>query len=71
MEREYPKYALVGVGAVVIEGGRVLLIERGAEPAKGLWSVPGGLVDPGESLKDAVAREVREECGLEVEVGPL
>jgi len=71
LEREYPQHPMVGVGAIVIEGGRVLLIERGAEPAKGRWSVPGGLVDPGESLKAAVAREVREECGLEVEVGPL
>jgi 8-oxo-dGTP diphosphatase len=57
----------VGVGAVIVEQGRVLLVLRGTEPAKGRWSIPGGLIDVGESLREAVAREVREETGLVVE----
>ncbi len=73
MEREYPKYPLVGVGAIIFDQTRtrVLLVKRAREPAKGLWSVPGGLVDVGETLEEAVQREVREEVGLEVRVGPL
>ena len=67
LQREYPLSPLVGVGAVVVQAGRVLLVQRGTEPAKGQWSIPGGLIDVGESLKDAVIREVREETGLEVE----
>ncbi len=67
MQREYPSSPLVGVGAVIVEKGRVLLIRRGAEPLKGHWSLPGGLLELGESLVDGVKREVREETGLEVE----
>lgn len=67
LQREFPVAPLVGVGAVVIEQGRVLLVQRGTEPAKGQWSIPGGLIDVGESLREAVAREVREETGLIVE----
>jgi ADP-ribose pyrophosphatase YjhB (NUDIX family) len=67
MQREFPETPLVGVGAVVVEAGRVLLIRRGTEPLRGHWSIPGGLVDVGESLKDAVIREVKEETGLTVE----
>jgi ADP-ribose pyrophosphatase YjhB (NUDIX family) len=66
-QREFPVAPLVGVGAVVIEQGRALLVQRGTEPAKGQWSIPGGLIDVGESLREAVAREVREETGLVVE----
>ena len=55
------------MGAVVVDKGRVLLVQRGTEPAKGQWSIPGGLIDVGESLREAVAREVREETGLLVE----
>lgn len=58
----------MGVGAVIVEGGRVLLVERGQEPQKGWWSLPGGLLEVGERLEEAVRREVREETGLEVEV---
>jgi 8-oxo-dGTP diphosphatase len=60
------------VGAVIRdEAGRILLVKRGHEPGKGLWSVPGGRVEPGETDAQAVVREVREETGLEVECGPL
>jgi 8-oxo-dGTP diphosphatase len=67
MQREFPETPLVGVGAVVVENGRVLLVKRGAEPLKGQWSLPGGLIELGESLSEAVIREVREETGLTVE----
>ena len=65
--RRYPQRPIVGVGAIIVEGDRVLLVERGREPQRGRWSVPGGLVEAGEHLKEAVRREVREETGLEVE----
>jgi ADP-ribose pyrophosphatase YjhB (NUDIX family) len=67
MQREFPEAPLVGVGAVVVEAGRVLLIRRGREPLKGHWSLPGGLLELGESLTEGVIREVREETGLTVE----
>jgi 8-oxo-dGTP diphosphatase len=67
-QREFPKMPLVGVGAVVVHGGRVLLVRRGREPLKGHWTLPGGLLEVGESLAEGVVREVREETGLEVEV---
>ena len=65
--REFPEAPLVGVGGVVVEDGRVLLVRRGREPLKGQWSIPGGLIEVGESLHQGVAREVREETGLIVE----
>lgn len=69
--RSYPDRPVVGVGAVVLEGDRVLLVKRAHEPLQGEWSVPGGAVELGETLESAIAREVREETGLEVEVGPI
>jgi len=69
--REYPSAPLVGVGALIVEGGRVLLVQRGRPPAPGKWSIPGGLVHVGESIRAAVRREVAEECGLDVEVHGL
>lgn len=66
MKREYPKQPILGVGGVVINGNRVLLIRRGREPLKGEWSIPGGMLELGESLKEGVAREVWEETGLKV-----
>ena len=70
-EREYPRRPMVGVGAVVVHDGLVLLERRGQPLAQFSWSLPGGLVDAGERLEDAVAREVREECSIEIDVGPL
>jgi len=64
MRREFPLTPLVGVGAVIVKEGRVLLVRRANEPMKGRWSLPGGLLELGESLTDGVAREVREEAGL-------
>jgi ADP-ribose pyrophosphatase YjhB (NUDIX family) len=66
MDREFPDAPLVGVGAVVVDEGRVLLVRRGTEPLKGQWSLPGGMLELGESLADGVVREVREETGLMV-----
>jgi ADP-ribose pyrophosphatase YjhB (NUDIX family) len=67
MQREFPEAPLVGVGAVVVEEGRVLLVRRGTEPLLGHWSLPGGLLEVGETLTAGVVREVREETGLIVE----
>ena len=71
MSREYPDHPRVGVGAIVLHEGRVLLVKRGRAPGLGLWSIPGGLVDLGESTVDAARREVEEETGLKVRVAGL
>ncbi len=69
--REYPDQPMVGVGGVVIDAGRTLLIRRGSAPLKGEWSIPGGLLEVGETLEQGVARELAEETGLEVRVVEL
>ena len=71
MAREYPGQPVAGVGGVVIRGHEVLLVKRAFPPRAGEWSLPGGRLELGESLVDGVRREVREETGIEVEVGPL
>jgi ADP-ribose pyrophosphatase YjhB (NUDIX family) len=71
MKREYPDSPLVGVGAVVVEDNRVLLIRRGQPPLLGEWSLPGGVLECGETLREAVAREAHEETGLVVERGEM
>jgi len=71
MGREYPETPLVGVGAVVVKDGRVLLVRRGHEPSKGQWSLPGGMLELGEGLMAGAVREVEEETGLLVEVVEL
>lgn len=68
MAREYPDRPVVGVGGVIIEDGRALLIRRGSEPLLGQWSIPGGTLELGESLQRGVARELLEETGIEVRV---
>lgn len=67
MKRLYPDQPVVGVGAVIIREGRIALIKRGNQPAKGKWTIPGGLVELGESPEQAVIRETKEEVSLEVD----
>jgi 8-oxo-dGTP diphosphatase len=69
--REYPKRPIVGVGGVVIADGRTLLIRRGHPPLEGEWSIPGGMLDVGETLIEGVRRELQEETGLKVRVMDL
>ena len=71
MSRQYPDRPFVGVGAVIVHDDRVVLIKRRYEPLAGQWSLPGGAVEVGETLESCVAREMLEETGLEIEVGPV
>lgn len=69
--REYPARPFLAVGCIVIRDRQVLLIQRGKRPSYGRWSIPGGAVEVGESLQEAIRREVLEEAGIEIEVGPV
>ncbi len=71
LQREFPQAPLMGVGAVVVHENRVLLVQRGSDPLKGHWTLPGGMLEVGETLATGVAREVKEETGLEVETVEL
>ena len=69
--RRYPDRPYVGVGAVIVADGKVLLVKRKYDPLAGQWSIPGGAVELGETLEDCVAREMLAETGLEIAVGPV
>jgi ADP-ribose pyrophosphatase YjhB (NUDIX family) len=71
MQREYPQQPLVGVGAIIIEDGRALLIKRGKAPLLGEWSIPGGMLELGETLRQGAERETLEETGLVVRATDL
>lgn len=71
IQREFPELPLVGVGAIIIEGDRVLLVKRAHPPIQGQWSIPGGVLEVGEMVREAAVREAREETGLLVEPGEL
>src|SRR5207247_7574531 len=68
MSREYPDYPRVGVGAVILHEDKVLLVRRGQSPSFGKWSLPGGLVELGEATREAIAREIMEECRIKIQI---
>ncbi len=70
-KREYPEYPRVGVGAVVFREGRVLLVRRGGAPSRGLWAIPGGALELGETLREGAEREILEETGITIRAGEL
>jgi 8-oxo-dGTP diphosphatase len=67
VKRLYPDQPIVGIGAVIVHEGKIVLAKRGNEPSKGKWTIPGGLVELGESMEHAVIREAKEETCLDVE----
>lgn len=67
MQREFPEVPLIGVGAIIIEGSRVVLVKRAHPPLQAQWSIPGGVLEVGELVREAAVREAREETGLTVE----
>ena len=71
MRREYPEAPIVGVGGVIFKENSVLLVKRDQEPGKGQWSLPGGAVELGETLADALKREILEEVSINIEIGGL
>src|SRR5271156_1144091 len=71
MQREFPETPLVGIGAIIIENARVVLVKRAHPPLQAEWSIPGGVLEVGELVRDAAVREAREETGLTVEPGEL
>jgi len=68
LRREYPIRPIVGVGAIILQDGKIILVKRRAEPGKGRWSIPGGTVHLGEKVRDATVREAKEESGLDIEI---
>ena len=68
MRHEYPCQPVVGVGVAIVDFGKVVLVKRGAEPALGKWSFPGGAVELGEVVQDAAVREAKDECGLDIKL---
>jgi ADP-ribose pyrophosphatase YjhB (NUDIX family) len=70
-DRKYPDRPYVGIGAVIVHEGRVVLVKRRFEPLAGQWSIPGGAVEAGETLEACITREMAEETGFVVEVGPV
>lgn len=71
MQREFPEVPFVGVGSIIIENNRVVLVKRAHPPIQGQWSIPGGVLEVGETVREAAIREAREETGLIVEPGEL
>ncbi|MFZ1006722.1 MAG: NUDIX hydrolase [Candidatus Sulfotelmatobacter sp.] len=71
MQREFPEVPLIGVGAIIIEGDHVVLVKRAHPPLQAEWSIPGGVLEVGELVREAAVREAREETGLTVEAGEL
>ncbi|MGI9102041.1 MAG: NUDIX hydrolase [Terriglobales bacterium] len=71
IKRDYPDRPLVGVGAVIVRDGRVVIVQRSTEPLKGQWSIPGGALEVGETLRQCAAREALEETGLQVEASEV
>ncbi len=71
MKREYPDRPIVGVGAVIVRDGHAVIVRRNSEPLKGEWSIPGGMLELGETVRGGVAREALEETGLAVEPGEV
>lgn len=71
LKREYPTKPIIGIGAVIICNGKILLVKRGSEPGKNKWSIPGGLVELGETVQETTVREVKEETNLDVQVRSL
>jgi ADP-ribose pyrophosphatase YjhB (NUDIX family) len=70
-KRAYPNRPLIGVGGVVLRGDELLLVRRGMPPSQGLWSLPGGALELGEELSAGLEREIREECGISIQIGPI
>jgi ADP-ribose pyrophosphatase YjhB (NUDIX family) len=68
LRREYPSQPIVGVSAVIVQDGKLVLVKRGVEPGKGKWSIPGGAVELGEGVRDTAVREAKEECGLDIKL---
>ena len=71
MNREFPEQPLIGVGSIIIEGDRIVLVKRAHPPNQGHWSIPGGVLEVGEMVREAAVREAREETGLIIEPGEL